>query len=98
LTEAGIFVQCPVVFLKHLTVQVQTLLSVNKMQQAKSFEPPAAPPLQYEVTHQWSASRSDRLCLFKRHNPVKLRVNRRLSKSGRGLSYVRRNRRRSFKP
>jgi hypothetical protein len=63
LSEGGIFLNYIVVFLKHLTVQVQTLLPVNNIQEAKSFEPSSAPFLQYEVSHQWSASRYDRLYL-----------------------------------
>jgi hypothetical protein len=45
LSEGGIFLKCPVVFPKHLTVQVQKLLPVSNIQEAKSFEPSAAPPL-----------------------------------------------------
>jgi hypothetical protein len=52
LSEDVIFLQYPVVFLKHLTVQVRTLLPVNNIQLAKSFEPSAAPPLKYEFWHQ----------------------------------------------
>jgi hypothetical protein len=40
--------------------QLQTLLPVNK-----SFEPSAAPPLQYEVSHQESALRYRRVYLLK---------------------------------
>jgi hypothetical protein len=39
LSEDGIFLKYPVVFPKHLTVQVQKLLPVNSIQEAKSFEP-----------------------------------------------------------
>jgi hypothetical protein len=49
------FLNHTVIFPKHLTVQVQTLLSVNNIQEAKSFEPLAAPPLKYKAFHQWSA-------------------------------------------
>ena len=63
LSECGIFLNYPVVFPKHLTVQVQKLLPVNNMQEAKSSEPLAAPLLKYEISHQFSASQSGQLCL-----------------------------------
>jgi hypothetical protein len=60
LSEGGIFLKYPVVFLKHLTVQVQKLMPVSNIQEAKSFEPSAAPPLKYEISHQCSASHCGR--------------------------------------
>ena len=63
--EDAVFLTYPVVFPKHLTVQVQTLLHLNNIQEAKIFERSAVPHLQYEVSHQWSTLCSGRLCFSK---------------------------------